>query len=211
LWISSLRDSRVSPSAWSAEDSASKTNGGSGRISRELLARFDQDGSWERTSPDLLTETGDSLRFSGRFPLLGMMLSGDVFGLTKSVQATGERGSSYLRNWPTPTARDYKDAAGNLSDRKDGKSRMDRVGVVVARSLHPSQKKSVCGENCSQDHRRLNPAFVEFLMGLPKGWTLAKIGSGPAETEWSRYKQRLQSALSQLMRDGNSPESKGES
>jgi adenylosuccinate synthase len=49
----------------------------------------------------------------------------------------------------------------------------------------------------------LNPAFVEWLMGLPKGWTTARIGSGPVATEWSRYKQQLQYALSQIAQGGS--------
>ncbi|MEM1212964.1 MAG: hypothetical protein AAGI68_11790 [Planctomycetota bacterium] len=42
--------------------------------------------------------------------------------------------------------------------------------------------------------RRLNPRFVEWLMGWPPGWTsLAPIASGSEETGSCRFKRRLQS------------------
>lgn len=43
---------------------------------------------------------------------------------------------------------------------------------------------------------KLNPRFVEWLMGLPFGWTDFE----PSGTEWSRWRQRMQSALSRLGR-----------
>ena len=203
LWISSLRDSRVSRSAQQESAGGPTTSVGYGTTSRELLARYSPDGSWQRTSLDLLTSTGECSTYSGRCPRYGMMSSGDLFELTRWEPVTGERGSLYLRNWPTPTARDHKDAAGQVKDRKDGKRRDDRLGIVVGRSLHPSQMISTCGPECSPSHRRLNPAFVEWLMGLPEGWTTARIGSGPVATEWSRYKQQLQYALSQIAQGGS--------
>lgn len=41
---------------------------------------------------------------------------------------------------------------------------------------------------------KLNAQFVEWLMGLPIGWT----GFERAETEWSRWQSRMRFALSQL-------------
>ena len=47
--------------------------------------------------------------------------------------------------------------------------------------------------------RRLNPRFVELLMGWPEGWTsLAPIDCGSPETAWSRWQRRMRSELSRL-------------
>lgn len=43
---------------------------------------------------------------------------------------------------------------------------------------------------------KLNPLFVEWLMGLPIGWT----GSAPVATEWSRCRSRMRSSLCALGR-----------
>jgi len=32
--------------------------------------------------------------------------------------------------------------------------------------------------------KRLNPRFVEWLMGVPRSWSTATTGSGCSETEW---------------------------
>lgn len=42
---------------------------------------------------------------------------------------------------------------------------------------------------------KLNPQFVEWLMGWPIGWT----GSALAATEWCLWQLRMRSALSQLV------------
>jgi hypothetical protein len=100
-------------------------------------------------------------------------------------------------NWPTPAARDYK---GDYSDealtRKDGKSRMDALPQVTSRWLTPSANEDAAGTlegnmqnmlshqvqaqaqsgeisspNVPTSHqRRLNPKFVEWMMGWPEGW-----------------------------------------
>lgn len=45
----------------------------------------------------------------------------------------------------------------------------------------------------------LNPEFVEWLMGLPIGWTsVAQTGSASSVEAWSRYKRRLRSLASRV-------------
>lgn len=46
--------------------------------------------------------------------------------------------------------------------------------------------------------RRLNPLFVEWLMGFPIGWT----GSGVSATRWFLYKRRMRSLLYGLISRG---------
>jgi hypothetical protein len=59
-----------------------------------------------------------------------------------------------VNRWPTPTARIHK-GGGNSMTRKDGKSRSDMLDWVVE----------------YQTGMRLNPTWVEWLMGWPLGWT----------------------------------------
>ena len=58
------------------------------------------------------------------------------------------------KQWPTPTASDHK-GSGPTNIRKDGKDRKkDRLDYAV-----------------EQKSGTLNPTWVEWLMGLPTGWT----------------------------------------
>ena len=59
--------------------------------------------------------------------------------------------------WPTPTARDYKDSGENMNLYRSERQNT-QLGVVAKRS-EP--------ENIGS----LNPAWVEWLMGYPRGWT----------------------------------------
>jgi len=100
-------------------------------------------------------------------------------------------------NWPTPMAGDWKDT-GDLSNITMPHGKI----AYIATYSPPALKISTCGPECLPKHRKLNPAFVEWLMGLPPNWTIAKIGSGPAATELCHYKQQLRSALLRIVPDG---------
>ena len=55
------------------------------------------------------------------------------------------------------------------------------------------------GQTSSHPRRSLNPLFVEWLMGWPPGWTLgAWTDFACSETELSRFKRRMRSALSAI-------------
>lgn len=98
--------------------------------------------------------------------------------------------------WPTPDANCWK---GGTTGATRGTG---RDGQLDDRSSLPGPPLSICGPECSPKHRRLNPAFVEWLMGLPPGWTTARIGFGPSATELSRYRRLLRSVSSRLAQDG---------
>jgi len=74
--------------------------------------------------------------------------------------------------WPTPRASDYK-GGGQQMIRKDGKSRMDQLCFNVE----------------YQETGRLNPTWVEWLMGWPLEWTDLK----PLETDKSQEWQQQHS------------------
>jgi hypothetical protein len=79
------------------------------------------------------------------------------------------------QSWPTPNA-----VMGHNS------GRLDELGG----SGNPFR-------GTEMGRQRLNPAFVEALMGLPPGWSLPTIGCGASETQlWlSRQRRRLASLL----------------
>ena len=86
-------------------------------------------------------------------------------------QMDGKRGRALkdLTNptWPTPSARDHK--GGYVGGRiRDGKVSFDTLDVAVQ---HVSNKDKKFGT--------LNPNWVEWLMGLPTGWT--DLGSWATE------------------------------
>jgi len=80
--------------------------------------------------------------------------------------------------WATPAARDWKSDDPNQSPEHS-----PPLGRQVLRATGPASKSD-------SGPRRLNPASVEWLMGLPPGWTACE----PVETEsfrrWRRWHSR---------------------
>ena len=78
--------------------------------------------------------------------------------------------------WPTPLSRDYR------SDDVEHKATHGSppLSRLVARMAEPGDESL---ESAPTSRRRLNPLFVEWLMGWPEGWTsLDRPGSGFSET-----------------------------
>ena len=69
-----------------------------------------------------------------------------IYQLAPSMPRTSENGSGL---WPTPTARDHKDAGRNM-DWAKAKAKCKLAGAIGG---------------------QVNPAFSEWLMGYPQGWT----------------------------------------
>jgi hypothetical protein len=77
-----------------------------------------------------------------------------LFQLAPSVRRTGETGSGL---WPTPSAGDNRDR-GNLSS-----------GAIKRRK--EKGKQIMLSQSVSDQSGALNPEWVEWLMGLPVGYT----------------------------------------
>lgn len=94
--------------------------------------------------------------------------------------------NSASANWPTPKARDSKSAEGQA-----GMMRNDPdLNVIASRFSLPDPPTSTHGgKSPSGSTRRLNPDFVDWLMGLPPGWT----DYAPLET--ASYLSRVRSLL----------------
>jgi hypothetical protein len=126
--------------------------------------------------------------------------------LTDAVRADGGRG----RRWPTPVARD----AESLKKVTRGQGSMDRgqeqriapLAIEVmrrwpspaARDYRSGQGRSDNGHTPQLPEQvggQLNPTWVEWLMGLPLGWTVVS-GSSPSATRSSRRSRRSSDAPS---------------
>ena len=68
--------------------------------------------------------------------------------------------------WPTPTSRDHKDT---------GDCANVPVNALLGRAVGPSKAAG-----------SLNPAWVEWLMGFPPGWTDLKPSEMPSSRKSSR-------------------------
>lgn len=126
--------------------------------------------------------------------------------------------------WPTPAARDHKgeNSPDHLSN-GTGRLHMDQLPNAVAHGFtHPDRQTWTVGATLSQlrpiwrplrasliaSHgratwrrlwksrakRRLNPLFVEWLMGWPSGHALC----GCSETEFTLWQRHMRGALSRL-------------
>ena len=91
--------------------------------------------------------------FSGQWPAAGIMLDGACYQLQTWAPHTSGKDGSVLRGWPTPVKGDHRCAA-------------------------PNQNTVTCGREVRrlEGNSRLNPEWVEMLMGFPAGWTAI---SGP--------------------------------
>jgi len=117
---------------------------------RESFARFDLDTHSWRTPQCLLAE--DSVEFLGTWPRWGMMLNGECWELEMSEQTTNEIESGLLgkttqNQLPNPTCHNAKEGA------------------------YPSEYTRNTPSLATHAGGKLNPTWVEWMMGWPLGWT----------------------------------------
>ena len=104
--------------------------------------------------------------------------------------------------WPTATAAAGQRGSDPKRNRGPGPS-LNGIAQTFP-SGRPDPTTLTDGDNCSQSvptSRRLSPAFVEALMGMPPGWTqIGSTGSGASEmrsslNRWRRASSSLLAAL----------------
>jgi hypothetical protein len=150
-----------------------------------------------------------------------LRLRQDCLRRQKSARRTKGSGSSFSA-WPTATTRDWKDT-GNLENvpengllgrvdanwrtpraKEDGEYQYSRgdhskptptLTGQTSDFSHLDLSTSTHGEPSSKERRSLNPRFVAWLMGWPQP---ASTGFGFSETESSRFRPLMRSALLQL-------------
>jgi hypothetical protein len=147
----------------------------------ESFAKFDPDSLSWRTSQ--LCLEGGLESYSEDWPRSGTMRNGTCYPLPLSAQIMRESACSSL---PTPTATDSKrwPVSQYYAHKPMTVGSADSLPQFVARS-------------CGADRCRLNPAYVEALMGFPEGWTddRLSVDSKPSVTP-SSHNARKSSAKS---------------
>ena len=110
--------------------------------------------------------------------------------------------------WPTPTTSDWKDTGENMNwEKRAAKSRLPGVvNVALVPRSRPSGRRDQATRGSghrssatmqdSRPHsmqRRLSATFVEWLMGWPRGWSIARIASEHSATALCPPKQNMRS------------------
>ena len=115
--------------------------------------------------------------------------------------------SDVVQQWPTPAARDSKGAnsAEHALITGGGRKHMDQLSNFVAHSSHLAQPTPDGPPSCESgpdspppSTKRLNPAFGEWLMGWPVGWTIADPSASSA-SETAFWRSALQQRLCNLL------------
>jgi len=218
-WTSLRRDSRaritVSPGSGPGD---SESTARSGISSSRRFATWNPQSSCWRTWPEsgllIAMDEQDSGTFSETWPRAGTMRNGCAFerpAWERPITATGGSASHGASRrtavFPTPSARDAKgeNHARHLAVAR-GRKHMDQLPNFIAYSDSSPQRlmSSDSGRQSSSGSptllRRLNPAFVSWLMGLPWWWTQP----GPlsfAPSEMQSYLCRLRSLCASFCGD----------
>ena len=179
-------DSPASPSPWLESKRVKKTIVTSGRRCCELSP------SCARAALSVRTYLESSALPPGRWSRIwsvqAITSSSLILRLRLSELGTDDRGSSSSASkmWPTPRANEYKDVLQSVppSRQKDpGKCNLTQavameqmLATPCARDYRTGQRKRY--ENPARANNlndqiggQLNPAWVEWLMGFPIGWT----------------------------------------
>jgi hypothetical protein len=123
---------------------------------------------------------------SENLPNSGMFADGSLWELTLSDSIIGASDCGFML--PTPTARDWKDTFGMVTERKDGKTRLDRLPMLLfdlVRNAGISTKTNSANTVAQTVNLKgladvsitgpdYCPELAEWVMGWPVGWTELK-------------------------------------
>lgn len=114
--------------------------------------------------------------------------------ITPAGNACSPSAPSLPLRWPTPDTQ----AANDGETPETWHTRSTRLQAKQYNGNGQGRKLTVTSVEHSRTSAlakpKLNPQFVEWLMGLPIGWT----GFAPVATAWSHWRSRMRFALSRL-------------
>ena len=150
---------------------------GSGRKCTESFAKYDPaTHSWKTAQCSL---HGDLEPFLETWPKLGIMLHGSCLELPTWVLPTREKEYGSLQLIPTPTCR-------GLDGGAHSRIKLKKLNFFPTPISHNAKELTACPSNINRKTPglgtlaawgvlgtpgRLNPDWVEWLMGWPLGWT----------------------------------------
>ena len=141
---------------------STESEAGCGDIWHESLARFDRDSSsWKTLQCSLLAGLDE---FSETWPRWGMMRDGQCWAQSMPAHLTSGIESGL---WPTPTCHNAKE--------QDSPSEALRNTPTLCSQARGGDKTQP---------RHLNPAWVEWLMGWPLGWTDCAASATDKFQQW---------------------------
>lgn len=148
------------------------------------LANYDQDSHCWRTSQPCLG--GESVEFLETWPRSGMTRNGRLYPLPMSGRPISESESGF---WPTPDVRGFTNEGGiaGLARKCDSYEEMDRMAYRGNRAYKDKYWPTPTSSRRSglQSHGknailgRLNPVWLEWLMGYPAEWTAFDAAETP--------------------------------
>lgn len=156
------------------------------------LARYDPNTCSWKTRQCLLA--GGLEEFSATWPRWGMMRDGECWELATPARLISGKESGL---WPTPCARDYKGAGknGTLRDRLDyaterGATKSNTYATPQSRDFRTGQQSRWEDPERTRNLNdqiggKLNPNWVEWLMGWPIGWSKPE----PIEMDWRDWSE----------------------
>jgi len=201
-WWTSLREvSRASPTLLQEGSRENRISGTCGPTPSESSARWDRSTSYWRTSRASSPE-GMGEPWSGSFPKRGMTVSGELYLLPKQEPLISGRGGGV---WPSPSRWVQDENLETLRRRRIREKAKGRNGNGFGLTLDTAVKmwttpkardsRSPGGVSEHQRHTpdlpiqaggKLNPQWVEWLMGVPIGWTdLEPLATGSFR-QWQR-------------------------
>lgn len=185
-WTSSLADIPASHSAKPDSGEERKIQDISSLGSWKASPSCDPATASSRMSKD--TSSEDFKMFSETWSEKVMRLRGECLQRKKSATLINGGESSSLRNFPTPTASDYRTDRLKSTQQKPGSMHSVNLGQAVRLHwvINPGSPlvPEITPEPLNPDER-LSPIWVEMLMGLPEGWSSPNelIGSTSSATE----------------------------
>lgn len=211
-WIGSLAASRVSPTATLDHGLAKPMSGICGQTQPESSERYIQGLFFSKTSKASKPSIGSEFGLS--YKRWVIQLARDYSRREKLALANEDDGFSL---WPTPIASDgQKESKSHGFATIMGVPALKLSGAARRWPINPGVNsphqvayfrlaKTILlnGHECSDVTRKLNPGFVEWMMGWPPGWTflpLEHTSTACWATEWSHWWRLMRSELLRLGR-----------